>query len=73
MSSRVKVLLFERQGSIALVSLIVLSVVNVPAAVLKVLDVVSWVGRSNISASSQEIIPLSVQHWSINVVHATLC
>ncbi len=37
MSSRVKVSLVERQGSIALVSLTILSVVNVPAAVMKVL------------------------------------
>ncbi len=73
MSSIVKVLLVESHGSMALVSLIVLSVVNVPAAVMKVLGVVLWAGRSNILASSHEMIPLLVQHWSIRVVHVTLC
>ncbi len=62
MSSREICLLVDRQGSIAFTSLTVLFMVNVPAAMLKVFGVLSWVGRSNILASFQ--MPLSVQHWS---------
>ena len=72
-SSSEKVSLVKRQGSIALVSVIVLSVVNVPAAVVKVLGVVLLVGRFRVLASFQEMMPLSVQHWSINAWQAILC
>ena len=72
MSSRVKALLVERQGGMAFVSLTVLSVVNVPAAMMKVLGVPLCVRRFNVLVSSQEMMPLSVEHWSSSVVHAIL-
>ncbi len=65
MSLRVKASLVERQGSMAFMSLIILSVVNVPAAVIKVLGVPLYVGRFNILVSFQEMMPLSVQHWRV--------
>ena len=72
MSLRVKASLVERQGSMAFMSLTVLSVVNVPAVVIKVLGVPLYVGRFNILVSSQEMMPLSVQYWLSSVVHAIL-
>ena len=72
MSLRVKVLLVESQGSMSFMSLTILSVVNVPAAMMKVLGVSLYVGRLNILVSSQEMMSLSIQHWSSSVVHAIL-
>lgn len=55
MSSREIVSVVKRQGSIALVTLAVLFVVNVAIAVMKDLGVLSWVGSFSILATSQDM------------------
>jgi uncharacterized membrane protein YagU involved in acid resistance len=72
MSSRVNVWPVQMQVNIASASLTILSVLNVPTALMNVLGVPIKVRRSNDVVSSQEISPLSVQHWSSSVLHATL-
>ena len=72
MSSMVKVLLVERQGSIAFSNFNVELDENVPFAVAKTLVSLEDVGRFNNSAIFQEISPLSVQHWSKSALQATL-
>ena len=57
----VKVLLVDRQGSIAFSNLKVALEENVPLAVAKTLESLVDVGRFNMLAISQEISPLSVQ------------
>lgn len=73
MSCRVNVWLVERQGNIMSMSLTIWSVVKMPPAVMNVLGVPQEVGRSNVVASSHEIILLSMQHQSSSALYATLC
>ena len=72
MSLMVKVLLVERQGSIAFSNFKVVLEENVPLAVTKTLELPVVVGRFNMLAISQEISPLSAQHWSRSALQATL-
>ena len=62
MSLMVKVLLVERQGSIAFSSFSVSLDENVPLAVANTLESLDVVGTFNIFAMFQEMRPLSVQH-----------
>ena len=62
----------ERKGSIVLESSVILLVANAPAAVMNVLVTPVKVGIFNALTSSHEMRPLSVQHWSISTLHATL-
>jgi hypothetical protein len=64
--------LVERQGSIAFSSFRASFEENVPLAVAKTLESLVVVRRFNMFAISQEIRPLSVQHWSSRALQATL-